>query len=64
MALQNNVPKWHNMMVKLRSQTHGGEAYSVSQRNVLIEQITTKIECCGAKFYHGHDLGRLDQAKS
>ena len=23
-----------------------------------------KIECCGAKFYHEHDLQRLDQAQS
>ena len=22
----------------------------------------SKIECCGAKFNHEHDLGRLDQA--
>ena len=24
--------------------------------------ICNKIACCGAKFYHEHDLGRLDQA--
>ena len=28
------------------------------------EKIFTKIDCCGAKFTHGHDLGALDQAKS
>ena len=26
------------------------------------KKIITKIECCGAKFYHKHNLGKLDQA--
>ena len=26
------------------------------------EKVTTKIECCGAKFYHGKDFGALDPA--
>ena len=25
-------------------------------------KIITKIECCGAKFYHKHGLGALDPA--
>ena len=24
-----------------------------------MDKIITKIECCGAKFQHGHDLGAL-----
>ena len=31
-------------------------------KNVLIEQIITKIECYGSKFYQGHDLRALDPA--
>ena len=31
-------------------------------KNVLIEQIITKIECCGYKFYQGHDLRALEPA--
>jgi len=30
----------------------------VTKNKVLIEKIRTKIEHCGAKFYHRHDLGR------
>ena len=30
----------------------------------LQNKIIIKIECCGAKFYHEHDLRRLDQAQS
>ena len=26
------------------------------------EKVTTKIDCCGAKFYHGKDFGALDPA--
>ena len=26
------------------------------QKNVLIKQNQTKIECCGDKFYHGYDI--------
>ena len=30
--------------------------------NVLIERNHNQIECCGAKLYHGHDLGAHDPA--
>ena len=36
--------------------------YRVSQKNVLIEKIIAKIECCGAKFFPEHDLGALHPA--
>ena len=39
--------------------------YRVSKKNLLVEKkILTKIECCGAKFAHEHDLGALDPAFS
>ena len=36
--------------------------YRVSQNKVLTEKNVTKIEHCGAKFYHEHDLGGFDPA--
>ena len=36
--------------------------YRVSQKKGIIEKIITKIEHCGAKFYHVNDLGGLDPA--
>ena len=36
--------------------------YRVSKKLLIAKKILTKIECCGAKFAHEHDLGALDPA--
>ena len=35
-----------------------------SKKSDKKKKIISKIDCCGAKFYHGHDSGALDPAES
>ena len=59
--MEDLIPKfWFKI---LKSESEIMKNYRVSQKKVLVEKIITKIEHCGAQFYHIHDLGGLDLTK-